>query len=78
MKDLYLFIFTTLLLSSTSLKSTSLKLLGIDLSKWDETVYWDKLKKDVKFVILRAGIGKDVSDVLYEKYYKNVKNIKFK
>ncbi len=73
MKDLYLFIFTTLLLSSTSLK-----LLGIDLSKWDETVYWDKLKKDVKFVILRAGIGKDVSDVLYEKYYKNVKNIKFK
>ena len=72
MKDLYLFIFTTLLLSSTSLK-----LLGIDLSKWDETVYWDKLKKDVKFVILRAGIGKDVSDVLYEKYYKNVKNIKF-
>ena len=73
MKDLYLLIFTTLLLSSTSLK-----LLGIDLSKWDETVYWDKLKKDVKFVILRAGIGKDVSDVLYEKYYKNVKNIKFK
>ena len=73
MKDLYLFIFTTLLLSSTSLK-----LLGIDLSKWDETVYWDKLKQDVKFVILRAGIGKDVSDVLYEKYYKNVKNIKFK
>ena len=48
MKGLYLFIFTTLLLSSTSLK-----LIGIDLSKWDETVYWDKLKKDVKFVILR-------------------------
>ena len=71
MKDLYLFIFTTLLLSSTSLK-----LLGIDLSKWDETVYWDKLKKDVKFVILRAGIGKDVSDVLYEKYYKKCKEYK--
>ena len=46
MKDLYLFIFTTLLLSSTSLK-----LLGIDLSKWDETVYWDKLKKDVNIGI---------------------------
>ena len=60
MKGLYLFIFTTLLLSSTSLK-----LLGIDLSKREETVYWDKLKKDVKFVILRAGIGKDVSDILY-------------
>ena len=71
MKDLYLLIFTTLLLSSTSLK-----LLGIDLSKWDETVYWDKLKQDVKFVILRAGIGKDVSDVLYENYYKKCKEYK--
>jgi len=38
------------------------------LSKWDDTVHWDTLKKEVKFVILRAGIGAGGSDSVYEKY----------
>ena len=52
---------------------SSLKWLGIDLSKWDDTVYWDTLKKEVKFVILRAGIGQGGKDAVYEKYYKKCK-----
>jgi len=54
---------------------SSLKWLGIDLSKWDDTVYWDTLKKEVKFVILRAGIGAGGSDSVYEKYYKKCKEL---
>ena len=52
---------------------SSIKWLGIDLSKWDDTVHWDTLKKEVKFVILRAGIGAGGSDSVYEKYYKKCK-----
>ena len=52
---------------------SSIKWLGIDLSKWDDKVHWDTLKKEVKFVILRAGIGAGGSDSVYEKYYKKCK-----
>ena len=51
------------------------KVLGIDLSGWDETVYWDILKTEVKFVILRAGIGAGGTDAVYESYYKKCKEI---
>ena len=64
---------TFLLLSLILAISFEVKLKGIDLSKWDETVHWDKLKKEVKFVILRAGYGSDNTDGVYEKYYKKCK-----
>ena len=54
---------------------TSFKALGIDLSGWDDVVHWDNLKKQVKFVILRAGIGQGGKDAVYEKYYKKCKEI---
>ena len=54
---------------------TSFKALGIDLSGWDDVVYWDTLKTQVKFVILRAGIGQGGTDSVYEKYYKKCKEI---
>ena len=63
-----------LLISLCSLSQiSSIKWLSIDLSKWDDTVHWDTLKKEVKFVILRAGIGAGGSDSVYEKYYKKCK-----
>ena len=49
------------------------KVKGIDLSAWDETVYWDKLKKEVDFVILRAGTGYNKYDKVFEKYYNKCK-----
>ena len=52
---------------------SSFKELGIDLSGWDDTVYWDTLKNEVKFVILRAGIGQGGKDSVYESYYKKCK-----
>ena len=51
---------------------TSFKALGIDLSGWDDVVYWDTLKTQVKFVILRAGIGQGGTDSVYEKYYNQI------
>ena len=54
---------------------TSFKALGIDLSGWDDVVHWDTLKNQVKFVILRAGIGQGGTDSVYEKYYKKCKEI---
>ncbi len=58
---------------SLILQASSYKVKGIDLSKWDEVVHWNILKKEVKFVILRAGIGKGGKDSVYEKYYKKCK-----
>ena len=55
------------------LQTSSYKVKGIDLSKWDDVVHWDILKKEVKFVILRAGIGQGGKDSVYEKYYKKCK-----
>ena len=54
---------------------SSYQVLGIDLSGWDDVVYWDILKTEVKFVILRAGIGQGGRDDVYESYYKKCKEI---
>ena len=63
-----------LILFIIGLATCEIKIPGIDLSSWDETVYWDKLKNDVKFVILRAGYGKDTTDKVFETYYKKCKH----
>ena len=59
-----------------ALSSCEIKLKGIDLSYYDDKVYWDKLKNDVKFVILRAGYGKDSTDSVFEEYYRKCKQYK--
>ncbi len=49
---------------------------GIDVSKWQGTVDFDKVKAaGVKFVILRAGLGKSASqkDIMFEEYYAKAK-----
>ncbi len=55
--------------------AASIELHGIDLSAWDDTVYWDILKTEVDFVILRAGYGTSGTiDALYEEYYQKCKD----
>ena len=66
MKLIFIFLIITL-------SSCQTKLKGIDLSYYDDKVYWDKLKNDVKFVILRAGYGKDTTDSVFEAYYRKCK-----
>ena len=56
-----------------ALSSCEIKLKGIDLSDRDKTVYWEKLKNDVKFIILRAGYGTNTTDSVFEEYYKKCK-----
>ncbi len=49
---------------------------GIDVSKWQGSIDFDKVKAaGVKFVILRAGLGKSASqkDIMFEKYYAKAK-----
>ena len=49
---------------------------GIDVSKWQGTIDWAKVKADgIKFAILRAGYGRLASqkDVKFEEYYKGAK-----
>ena len=53
--------------------SSGIELFGIDLSSWDDVVYWDVLKTEVKFVILRAGYGTGTTDTVYEDYYAKCK-----
>ena len=62
-----------LFLSLILLISCQVQFKGIDLSTWDDVVYWDTLKNEVKFVILRAGYGRDNTDNLFENYYKKCK-----
>ena len=64
---------TILLLSLILLISCQIQIKGIDLSTWDDVVYWNTLKSEVKFVILRAGYGRDNTDNLFENYYKKCK-----
>ena len=64
---------TILLLSLILLISCQIQIKGIDLSTWDDVVYWNTLKSEVKFVILRAGYGRDNTDNLFEGYYKKCK-----
>ena len=68
MKIIVLFSLCFLLQSVSPFKE-----LGIDLSGWDDTVYWDTLKTEVKFVILRAGYGQGGTDSVYESYYQKCK-----
>ena len=51
------------------------QVFGIDLSGWDDVVYWDTLKNEVQFVILRAGYGQGNPDSVYESYYQKCKEI---
>ena len=48
---------------------------GIDVSKWDGVIDWDKTEKAVDFVIMRAGYGKLVSqkDQYFERNYAECK-----
>ena len=62
-----------LFISLIILISSGIELFGIDLSFWDDVVYWDILKTEVKFVILRAGSGTGSIDAVYEDYYKKCK-----
>lgn len=46
---------------------------GIDISKWQGEIDFNKVKKDgIKFVIIRAGSGKNV-DPMFSKNYKGAK-----
>ena len=62
-----------LFISLILLISSGIELFGIDLSSWDDVVYWDVLKTEVKFVILRAGYGTGTTDTVYEDYYAKCK-----
>jgi GH25 family lysozyme M1 (1,4-beta-N-acetylmuramidase) len=46
-------------------------LKGIDISQWQGTIDWEKVKNQVDFVIIRAGYGKCYSqkDPSFEEYY---------
>lgn len=48
-------------------------LKGIDVSKWQGTIDWSKVKDQVDFAIIRAGYGRNVSqkDTKFEEYYSN-------
>ena len=51
-----------------------MKAYGVDLSRHNGTVDFDKLKEDGNsFVILRAGYGTEVKDSKLEEYYKKAK-----
>ena len=57
----------SLLLSlSLLIQISPYQVFGIDLSGWDDTVYWDTLKTEVQFVILLAEYGQGKGDILYE------------
>lgn len=49
---------------------------GIDVSKWQGTIDWQKVKDSgIKFAMIRGGYGqhKDQKDVYFERNYKNAK-----
>ena len=50
---------------------------GIDVSKWQGNVDWCKVKDSgkVSFVVIRAGYGRELSQVdeRFEEYYRNCK-----
>ena len=53
-------------------------IFGIDVSKHNGTIDWNKVKAaGVKFAILRAGYGRDISqkDVKFEEYYRGAKAV---
>ena len=43
------------------------KIKGIDVSKWEDSINWTKVKNDgVEFVLIRATYGKDSDDQKFE------------
>lgn len=47
-------------------------ILGVDISKWNGTINWKDLKEaNIKFVIIRAGYGRNNID---PKFYENIEN----
>lgn len=50
--------------------------LGIDVSKWQGNIDWNKAKRKIAFAILRAGFGNLTSqkDTCFEANYKNAKS----
>ena len=59
----------------TDLRTTSSANLGIDVSRWNEDINWDKVKEaGIEYVIIRAGYRGSVTGTLVEdKYFR--KNI---
>lgn len=56
-----------------------MKEYGVDLSKHNGTVDFEKIKKDGNsFVILRAGYGTEVKDPKFDEYYKAAKAVGLK
>lgn len=58
--------------AATTISTTeNIKSLGIDVSKYQKNIDWEKVKNDgIKFAILRCGIGQDIvsqDDAYYEK-----------
>lgn len=59
----------------TELRTTTSAGLGIDVSRWNEEIDWEKVKEEgIKYAIIRAGYRGSVSGVLVEDWYykKNV------
>lgn len=50
--------------------------LGIDVSKWQGNIDWNKAKRQIAFAIVRAGFGNLTSqkDTCFEENYKNAKS----
>ena len=59
----------------TELRTTANANLGIDVSRWNEEINWNKVKDNgIKYAIIRAGYRGSVSGALVEDFYfkKNV------
>ena len=63
----------------TDLRSSSVGKLGIDVSRWNEEINWNKVKDaGIKYAIIRAGYRGSVTGALVEDWYfkKNVEGAK--
>lgn len=62
---------------ATELRTSSAAYAGIDVSRWNEEINWNKVKDaGVKYAIIRAGYRGSVTGALVEDWYfkKNVEN----
>lgn len=63
----------------TELRTTSNALLGIDVSRWNEEIDWERVKEQgIKYGIIRAGYRGSATGVLVEDWYfkKNMEGTK--
>lgn len=63
----------------TDLRTSSVARLGIDVSRWNEEINWNKVKDaGIKYAIVRAGYRGSVTGTLVEDWYfkKNVEGAK--